>query len=323
MEMTLTVHLPRRRPRPVDVVVEWSARCTAADLCTALAEHLGEPVPGLSARGRPRAPGRGRRDAAAPARRVRRGVRRRGVERPTRRRRPVLRDARPRRRRRAGCRPAPPAVTARCRRRSRPDGRPGRHRRLTEPRPPLRRRGAGWRHRRGPWLHQRRHGRRRAGRRRGHGRRHVDGGHRLDHPARATGRRCRAPRAAPGGRHRPGQPPGGGATERRRRRDQLHPRRHRNGTARGSRGSPLSHRCRSRSLLAFFLGPQLLLFAALGPVSLLAGALGDRWGSARSRRREVAAHAAAVERGTHPAGGGAAGERGAARPRSIPTPRPS
>ena len=46
--------------------------------------------------------------------------------------------------------------------------------------------------------------------------------------------------------------------------------------------------------LAFFLGPQLLLFAALGPVSLLAGALGDRWGAGRVHRREVAAHAAAV-----------------------------
>ncbi len=47
--------------------------------------------------------------------------------------------------------------------------------------------------------------------------------------------------------------------------------------------------------LAFFLGPQLLLFAALGPVSLLAGALGDRWGSGRARRRELAAHGLALE----------------------------
>ena len=51
MEMTLTVHVPRRRPQPVDVVVEWSVRSTAADLCAALAEHLGEPVPRLSCRG--------------------------------------------------------------------------------------------------------------------------------------------------------------------------------------------------------------------------------------------------------------------------------
>ena len=51
MEMTLTVHVPRRRPHPVDVVVEWSVRSTAADLCAALAEHLGEPVPRLSCRG--------------------------------------------------------------------------------------------------------------------------------------------------------------------------------------------------------------------------------------------------------------------------------
>src|SRR6478735_6039125 len=52
MEMTLTVHVPRRRIQPVDVVVEWSVRSTVADLCAALAEHLGEPVPRLSCRGR-------------------------------------------------------------------------------------------------------------------------------------------------------------------------------------------------------------------------------------------------------------------------------
>ena len=33
MEMTLTVHVPRRRPRPIDVVVEWVGEHTAADLC--------------------------------------------------------------------------------------------------------------------------------------------------------------------------------------------------------------------------------------------------------------------------------------------------
>ncbi len=52
MEMTLTVHLPRRRPHPVEVVVVWSSRSTVAELCAALARHLGEPVPGLSAGGR-------------------------------------------------------------------------------------------------------------------------------------------------------------------------------------------------------------------------------------------------------------------------------
>ncbi|HET7821124.1 MAG TPA: FtsK/SpoIIIE domain-containing protein [Ornithinibacter sp.] len=51
MEMTLTVHVPRRRPRPVDVVVAWSGPATAAELCAALAEHLGEPVPRLTCRG--------------------------------------------------------------------------------------------------------------------------------------------------------------------------------------------------------------------------------------------------------------------------------
>ncbi|HET6969119.1 MAG TPA: FHA domain-containing protein, partial [Ornithinibacter sp.] len=53
MEMTLTVHLPRRRPHPVDVVVRWSGHHTAADLCARLAEHLGEPVDHLTSRGRP------------------------------------------------------------------------------------------------------------------------------------------------------------------------------------------------------------------------------------------------------------------------------
>ena len=51
MEMTLTVHLPRRRPHPVDVVVRWSGRHTAADLCARLAECLGEPVDHLTSRG--------------------------------------------------------------------------------------------------------------------------------------------------------------------------------------------------------------------------------------------------------------------------------
>lgn len=51
MEMTLTVHVPRRRPLPVDVVVEWVGEHCAADLCRALADHLGEPVPALTSRG--------------------------------------------------------------------------------------------------------------------------------------------------------------------------------------------------------------------------------------------------------------------------------
>ena len=46
--------------------------------------------------------------------------------------------------------------------------------------------------------------------------------------------------------------------------------------------------------LALFLGPQLLAFALLGPVMLLASALGDRWGAGRGARRDLAAHAAAV-----------------------------
>ncbi len=56
MEMTLTVHLPRRRPHPVDIVVQWSGRSTVAELCAALARHLDEPVPGLSSGPRVLAP---------------------------------------------------------------------------------------------------------------------------------------------------------------------------------------------------------------------------------------------------------------------------
>ena len=51
MRLTLTVHVPRRRPLPVDVCVEWVGEHTAVDLCRALAEHLGEPVDALSSRG--------------------------------------------------------------------------------------------------------------------------------------------------------------------------------------------------------------------------------------------------------------------------------
>ncbi len=51
MEMTITVHVPRRRPRPVDVVVRWSGTYTATDLAAALGDHLNEPVPFLTAGG--------------------------------------------------------------------------------------------------------------------------------------------------------------------------------------------------------------------------------------------------------------------------------
>ncbi|MGB7819796.1 MAG: hypothetical protein WBL35_13820, partial [Ornithinibacter sp.] len=53
MEMVLTVHLPRRRSRAVDVVVSWSGTRSATHLCDALAEHLAEPVPSLWSRGQP------------------------------------------------------------------------------------------------------------------------------------------------------------------------------------------------------------------------------------------------------------------------------
>ena len=53
MELTLTVHLPRRRPDPVDVVVRWSGEHQAAALVRALGSALGVPVTSLTARGRP------------------------------------------------------------------------------------------------------------------------------------------------------------------------------------------------------------------------------------------------------------------------------
>ncbi|WP_207022717.1 FtsK/SpoIIIE domain-containing protein [Phycicoccus sp. DTK01] len=46
MELTATVHLPRRH-EAVEVVVAWSGAATAGDLQQALAEHLGVAVPGL------------------------------------------------------------------------------------------------------------------------------------------------------------------------------------------------------------------------------------------------------------------------------------
>ncbi|MBM6400896.1 FHA domain-containing protein [Phycicoccus sp. MQZ13P-5] len=48
------------------------------------------------------------------------------------------------------------------------------------------------------------------------------------------------------------------------------------------------------AVLAVFLGPQVLAFAVLGPVVLLATGLGDRWGSGRRHRRAVAEHADAL-----------------------------
>ncbi|QIM21389.1 FHA domain-containing protein [Phycicoccus sp. HDW14] len=48
------------------------------------------------------------------------------------------------------------------------------------------------------------------------------------------------------------------------------------------------------AVLAVFLGPQVLAFAVLGPVVLLATGLGDRVGSRRRHRRALAAHAERV-----------------------------
>ncbi|MEO7423211.1 MAG: FtsK/SpoIIIE domain-containing protein, partial [Ornithinibacter sp.] len=53
MEMTLTVHVPRRSPRPAQVVVRWSGEHTADTLSRALSDHLDVPVPALGSRGHP------------------------------------------------------------------------------------------------------------------------------------------------------------------------------------------------------------------------------------------------------------------------------
>lgn len=52
MELTLTVHVPRRRAHPLDVVVHWSGTQTAVELCAALSRHLGHPVMSLRVGGR-------------------------------------------------------------------------------------------------------------------------------------------------------------------------------------------------------------------------------------------------------------------------------
>lgn len=52
MELSLTVHLPRRRPQPAEVVVRWHGDQSAGALCRALAVHLGVPVFALTSRGR-------------------------------------------------------------------------------------------------------------------------------------------------------------------------------------------------------------------------------------------------------------------------------
>ncbi|PKW27137.1 FtsK/SpoIIIE domain-containing protein [Phycicoccus duodecadis] len=47
MELRLTVHVPRRRPRPAEVIVSARPGATVADLRRALGEWLAMPVPGL------------------------------------------------------------------------------------------------------------------------------------------------------------------------------------------------------------------------------------------------------------------------------------
>ncbi len=52
MEIRLTLHVPRRRPRPAELVVAWQEPQTVEVLRRALADHLAEPVGALFAGGR-------------------------------------------------------------------------------------------------------------------------------------------------------------------------------------------------------------------------------------------------------------------------------
>ncbi len=295
MEMTLTVHVPRRRPHPVDVVVEWSGRCTVAELCTALAEHLGEPVPGLGSGGAVLPP-----DAVVGMPPLLHGASVSVVRTP------------------AGGSPVTTVVAAP---RSVLDlvvvGGPdaGRRHPLSPPGVEVGRAPAA-----GLVVDDE-----------SLSRTHLfvgvgSSGVTVEDRASTNGvvvdgvpvdtatsvdatstvvigsttlrlRRAGGPGPAP--RH-----PGDGTV--------------RVSPTPGAAPDPTEvqvtgpaapqERPRARVpwlaavapvpvgiALAFFLGPQLLLFAALGPISLLAGALGDRWGSGRARRRELAAHALALE----------------------------
>ncbi len=53
MQIRVTLHVPRRRPRPAELVVRWQGRWPARDLRASLARHLGHPVPILLAGGAP------------------------------------------------------------------------------------------------------------------------------------------------------------------------------------------------------------------------------------------------------------------------------
>src|SRR6478736_5623690 len=257
MEMTLTVHVPRRRPHPVDVVVEWSARSTVAELCAGLAEHLGEPVPGLSCRGQVLEP-----EAVV------------GMP-------PLLHGASvavvsggeplapP-----TGVRPLLDLVVV-----GGPDA--GRSLPLSPPgvvvgRAP----GAGL------VVHDD-----------GLSRSHVfvevgPHGVTVEDCGSTNGVTVDGVRVRSVTRVDARSTIVVGSSTLRLRRA-------------GGAGPPERHPARVPWIaavapvpvaiaLAFFLGPQLLLFAALGPVSLLAGALGDRWGAGRAHRRELAEHAAAL-----------------------------
>ncbi len=295
MEMTLTVHVPRRRPHPVDVVVEWSGRTTVAALCAALADHLGEPVPGLSSGGRVLPP-----DAEV------------GMP-------PLLHGA-------SVSVVTPPAGGAQVTTvvpepRSVLDlvvvGGPdaGRRHPLSPPGVAVGRAPAA-----GLVVDDESLSRNHLYVAVGSGgvtiedRLSTNGvvidGVRVDTvtPVDATStvvigsttlRLRRAGGPGPPTRHpgdgtvrvSPTPGPAAALTDLRVACPEAPPERPRARVPWLAAAAPVP----VAIALAFFLGPQLLLFAALGPVSLLAGALGDRWGFGRARRRELAAHAQALE----------------------------
>ena len=319
MEMTLTVHLPRRRPRPVDVVVEWSGRRPPPSCATRWPPTSGEPVPSLTSGGRPVPPDaevgmppllHGASVTVAPH-----------LSRPARRRwpRPPVSStwsswvgrmpgrSHPLR---------PPGVTVG----RAPGCRPARPRRGAQPAARHRRRRVARGHRGGLRVDQR-------GGRRRRPRRGAPPPSTCGPRSWWARRRCACPvprapvpRSAAPATVRSSSPP--------------RPR-HAPVTDEVEIACPAAPPERTGTrvpwvaavapvpvaiALAFFLGPQLLLFAALGPVSLLAGALGDRVGSRRQHRRALAAHEREIELGPRQPGRRPAAASASASTGPIPTP---
>ncbi len=51
MQIRMTLHVPRRRPRPVELIVRWRRPEAVGVLRAALSDHLGEPVEALAVDG--------------------------------------------------------------------------------------------------------------------------------------------------------------------------------------------------------------------------------------------------------------------------------